>query len=141
MDRRQAAPRDQVGRAVGIVGLISIALIHFLDAFDVIEESALVFGLYILLMAATLGASVILLRTDSRLTWLFAGSAAGLTLLGFVLSRTTGLPGFTDDIGNWKDPLGLASLWVEGAVVVLAAYKVMTTPAIEGVENVRRVAA
>jgi hypothetical protein len=141
MDRRQATPRDQVGRAVGIVGLIGIALIHFVDAFDVIEESTLVFGLYILLMVATLVASMILLRTDSRLTWFLAGGAAGLTLLGFVLSRTTGLPGFTDDIGNWTDPLGLASLWVEGAVLLLAAYKVMTTPPIRRVETASRVAA
>jgi hypothetical protein len=135
MDRRQAVPRDQVGRAVGIVGLVGIALIHFLDAFHAIDDSKLVFGLYIVLMAATLLASGVLLRTDSRLTWLAAGGAAGLTLLGYILSRTTGLPGFTDDVGNWTEPLGLASLWVEGAVVVLAAYKVATTPPIEDVET------
>jgi hypothetical protein len=37
-----------------------------------------------------------------------------------VLSRTTGLPSATGDIGNWTEPLGLASLFVEGAVVVIA---------------------
>ena len=30
--------------------------------------------------------------------------------------------GSDDDIGNWTDPLGLASLWVEGAVVLTAGY-------------------
>jgi hypothetical protein len=37
-----------------------------------------------------------------------------------VLTRTVGLPGATDDIGNWLEPLGLASLFVEGAVILLA---------------------
>jgi hypothetical protein len=129
MERRQAVPRDQVGRAVGIVGLVGIALIHFLDAFSVIHESTFVFVLYILLMIVTLVASAILLRTDSRLTWMLAGGTAGLTLLGFVLTRTTGLPGFPDNVGNWTEPLGLASLWIEGLVIVLSVYKVVTTPA------------
>jgi hypothetical protein len=131
MDSREAVPRDQVGRAVGIVGLVGIALIHFLDAFSVIDESKFVFGLYIVLVILTLLASGILLRTDSRLTWLLAGGTAGLTLLGFVLTRTTGLPGFPDNVGNWKEPLGLASLWVEGMVLLLSAYKVVTTPPME----------
>ena len=129
MDSRQARSRDQVGRAVGIVGLLGIALIHFLDAFSVFDESKLVFVLYIVLMIVTLLASGILLRTDSRLTWMLAGGTAGLTLIGFVLTRTTGLPGFPDNVGNWREPLGLASLWVESLVLVLSGYEVVTTPA------------
>ena len=128
MNRREAVPRDQVGRAVGIVGLVGIALIHFLDAFSVIDESKFVFGLYIMLMIVTVLASGILLRTDSRRTWMLAGGTAGLTLLGFILTRTTGLPGFPDNVGNWREPLGLASLWVEGMVLALSVYKVATTP-------------
>lgn len=130
MDRYEAVPRDQVGRAVGIVGLAGIALIHFLDAFNQVDENKPIFVLYILLMVVTLAAGAILLRTDSRLTWMVAAAAGGLTMLGYVLSRTTGLPGFTDDIGNWTEPLGLASLWVEGLTLALAAYKVATTPRI-----------
>ncbi|MDP9341874.1 MAG: hypothetical protein M3Q23_07160 [Actinomycetota bacterium] len=107
---------------------MGIALIHFLDAFSVIDESKFVFGLYVLLMIVTLLAGGILLRTDSRRTWMLAGGTAGLTLLGFVLTRTTGLPGFPDSVGNWREPLGLASLWVEGMVLLLSAYKVVTTP-------------
>jgi len=88
--------------------------------------------LYLLLMIVTLLASGILLRTDSRLTWMLAGGAAGLTIVGFILTRTTGLPGFPDNVGDWREPLGLASLWVEGLVLVLSVYKVVTTPPTEG---------
>jgi hypothetical protein len=53
-------------------------------------------------------------------------AAAGLALsaaIGYVLSRTTGLPNATGDIGNWTEPLGLASLFVEGCLVALAGYR------------------
>jgi hypothetical protein len=43
-----------------------------------------------------------------------------MVLAGFVLSRTTGLPQATDDIGNWGEPLGIASMFVEGALIALA---------------------
>ena len=45
-----------------------------------------------------------------------------MTLIGFILSRTIGLPSATDDIGNWKEGLGLASMFVETGVVLLSAY-------------------
>jgi len=50
-----------------------------------------------------------------------AGALAGLTLIGFILSRTTGLPSATDDVGNWKEGLGLASMFVETGVILLSA--------------------
>jgi hypothetical protein len=37
-----------------------------------------------------------------------------------VLSRTTGLPDATGDIGNWKEPIGLANAFVEGAILPVA---------------------
>ncbi|MBV9058242.1 MAG: hypothetical protein JO296_14600 [Pseudonocardiales bacterium] len=40
------------------------------------------------------------------------GVAAG-PILGYVLSRGPGAPGYTDDIGNWAEPLGVLSLIVE----------------------------
>jgi hypothetical protein len=42
--------------------------------------------------------------------------------IGYVLSRTRGLPGAMGDIGNWTEPLGLASLYVEACVFALGLY-------------------
>jgi hypothetical protein len=39
-----------------------------------------------------------------------------------VLTRTVGLPQAHDDIGNWSEPLGLAALFVESAVIAVAGY-------------------
>ena len=78
--------------------------------------------MYIALMVASVVVAFYLLHTGSTLAWAAAGLLAAATLIGFVLSRTTGLPNVSDDIGNWTEPLGLASMFVEGAVVILAAY-------------------
>ena len=39
-------------------------------------------------------------------------------MAGYIVNRTVGLPGATGDIGNWTEPLGLASLVVEGLVAI-----------------------
>ena len=124
----EAAERDQVGRATGIVLLLSIALIHLVDGVSQLHEHAYVFALYVLLMAGTLLVAGLLLRVDSRPAWGLVTLMAGLTFAAFVLSRTTGLPDFHDDVGNWTEPLGLASLFVEGCAVLLGLYKTVTTP-------------
>jgi hypothetical protein len=126
MEHEVATSRDQVGRAVGVVGLAGIALIHLLDAVGKYGETRYIFALYIVLMVSTLGAAAVLLRTDSRLAWAYAVVASGATLIAFVVSRTTGLPGAPQDVGNWSDSLGLASLFVEGCTLLLGIYKLST---------------
>ncbi len=48
---REAAERDQVGRAIGIGLLISIALFHLLDGVSQFHKHPFVFALYVALMA------------------------------------------------------------------------------------------
>ena|SRR5437879_2717490 len=50
---------------------------------------------------------------------------AAATIAGYTLSRTVGLPAATDDVGNWTEALGLASLFVEGALVLLSVEMVL----------------
>ena len=109
-------------RTVTIVGVSAIGLIHLLDSVGTYSETRWLFWAYVALMASTIiVAGALLHRPDTR--W-FAAAAllAAAPLAGFVLSRTTGLPGADDDIGVWTEPLGLASLWVEGAVLATSSY-------------------
>jgi hypothetical protein len=111
-------------RLLTIVGLAGIGLIHLLDSVETFDETRWLFWAYVALMASTIVVGGALLR---RPTARWSGAAALLALvpiIGYVLSRTSGLPGSDDDIGNWTDPLGLASLWVEGAVLLTAGYAV-----------------
>ena len=121
-DAVEHAIRHTTLRALGCVGMLAIALIHLLDVIGKIKETPYLGVMYIALMAASVAVAFYLLHTGAPLAWAAAGLLAAATLAGFVLSRTTGLPNASDDIGNWTEGLGLASMFVEGAVIVLAGY-------------------
>ena len=106
--------------ALTILGLIGIAWIHHLDLGDKMEETPYLGVAYIGLLAGCIAAVVLLARGDRR-GFLLAGGLAGATFIGYCLSRTTGLPAATDDIGNWTETLGIWSLIAEGAVVALSS--------------------
>ena len=102
-----------------IAGLLGIVWIHFLDLADKMEETPYLGVAYLGLIAGCAAAVILLARRDRR-GFVLAGGLAGATIIGYALSRTTGLPAATDDIGNWTETLGVWSLVVEGAVVMLA---------------------
>jgi hypothetical protein len=114
--------RDFVTRAVGVVGLSGIALIHLLDSIGKFKETPYVAWMYIALMVGSVVVAAGLIHSRDRRLWLAAGLLASSAIAGYVLSRTVGLPNATEDIGNWTEPLGLASLFVEGAVVTVSGY-------------------
>ena len=73
------------------------------------------FWMYIALIAGSLVAAGAVLFTRSRARFARRRRPRRERAAGYVLSRTTGLPNATGDIGNWTEPLGLASLFVEGS--------------------------
>jgi hypothetical protein len=120
-----AVPRTQrvhppIFEALTIVGLVGIAWVHILDLAGKMEETPYLGFAYIGLIAGCAASAVLLARRDRR-GFLLAGGLAAATFLGYCLSRTTGLPAATDDIGNWTESLGVWSLVFEGAVVALSA--------------------
>ena len=78
----------------------------------------------------------VFVRYDGGEAWTFretlehaSRAAAGLSAIafaGYALSRTTGLPSAKDDIGNWFEPLGLATLFAEAVVFVVSARALTT---------------
>jgi hypothetical protein len=58
---------------------------------------------------------------------MLAGGTAGLTPLRFRPHPDDRLARVPRQVANWREPRGLASLWVEGMVLVLSVYKVVTT--------------
>lgn len=122
-----AAPArsDQVARSVGIVTLAAIALVHLLDAPGKYRETRWMFWAYVGLMLATAGVGAVLYMRESVGAWAAAFALGLATAAGFVLTRTSGLPGASDDVGNWSEPLGMASLFVEGVLLVLSAVRLV----------------
>ena len=110
-----------VARAVAVIGLAGVALIHLLDAPGTFAGAPYKGWLYVALIVGSLGAAGALVRDDDRRAWTAATVLSLGAMVAFVLSRTVGLPQGADDIGNWTEPLGLSSLFVEGTLVALAA--------------------
>src|SRR5439155_8534048 len=105
-----------------IVGLSGIALIHVLDAPGQFEETPYLGWMYVALIAGCIAVGAALLRANDRRAWAAAGGLALSVMLGYTLSRTTGLPGASGDVGNWGEQLGIASLFVEGTLAALSAF-------------------
>jgi hypothetical protein len=116
------AVRNGVARASAVIGLAGIALIHLLDAPGHFSGPASYIGwMYLALIAGCLAVAASLVRGSDDRAWAAAALAAIAPIAAYVLSRTVGLPASSADIGNWAEPLGMASLFVEGSVVALSA--------------------
>jgi hypothetical protein len=112
-----AAIDDAVSRTVAIAGLVAVALIHVLQLPDAFSETFYLGMLFIGAAIVALLVATALTRTNDRGAWTAAVALPALILLGYLLSRTTGLPDATNDVGEWGEPLGLASLVAEALVV------------------------
>lgn len=128
--RHDAVPGPVVG-LVGAVLAVGVAGIHIVDqgGFPGSKTPTYVgWGYYALEIGAVLVAVALLVRhTRSQVsTWLAVGAVAAGPLAGYVLSRGPGLPGYTDDRGNWAEPIGLLSLVVEGLLLLLTLRCVRT---------------
>jgi hypothetical protein len=123
----QAAPvSEQAARLLAVVGMAGIAVIHILDAPDTFEGVKYIFWLYIAIIVGAIPISLLLLQWSSRLAWIGPALLAAGPLIGYLLTRSVGLPGDSGDIGNWLDSLGLASMFVETAVLSLSLARLGT---------------
>lgn len=105
----------------GIAGLASMVAIHAtLLAGKTSEVTYLGAGYVALIAGAVVGIAMLAVR-DPR-AWKMTVATAGATLIGFVLTRTTGLPGSTDDIGNWGETLAVWAMLSEIGILVVAAF-------------------
>lgn len=114
------AARDMVARGTVAVGLLGVGLIHVIDSIGKYSETRYLFWMYIGLVISSIAIAGALLFTRSRLALPAAIGLVASALAGFILDRTTGLPNASGDIGNWTEPIGLANLFVEGAILFVA---------------------
>jgi hypothetical protein len=114
----RAAPR---WRAAAATALVAIAALHLAAAGDEWDDTRGVFWLFIALAGVCGIAAVRIAHGFDRRAPAYVLALAVLPIAGYVLSRSTGLPGADDDVGDWANPLGVAALVVEAGLVVLAS--------------------
>ncbi len=111
-------------RVVAVMCLVGIALVHLLDVKEKMEEVPYIGVLFIGLIITSLVLAELLIRHDQPMVWLAAGALGASVICAYALSRSVGLPGEGgEEIGNWSEGLGLASLLFEGALVWLVAVR------------------
>jgi hypothetical protein len=116
-----------VAQMGGVVGCLAVAAIHVIDQGGVpgTKGPEYVQFMYYALEAAGVVSAALLLTNQARLGWLLSLGVAAGPIVGYVLSRGPGLPDYTDDIGNWTEPLGITSLLVEGILLIIAAASLL----------------
>ena len=118
--QRPALPLDPAVRAAGAIGLITVGIIHALEIQGQLMGAAWLTVGFVLLAACAPVAGLWLLARPSSAAWGFSGLVCILAAGGYILTRSVPVPGDTGDDGNWLEPLGVAALFIEGIVIILA---------------------
>ena len=119
--RSPALANDPAVRAVTVIGLIAVGIIHSLEVPGQVSGAVWLTMGFTLLAVIAPGAGLWLLLRPSLLAWEFAGVVCALAAGGYVLTRSVPVPGDAGDAGNWLEPLGMAALITEGLVVIIVA--------------------
>jgi hypothetical protein len=120
--RLPALAEDPAVRAVTVIGLIAVGIVHALEIPGQVSGAVWLTIGFCLLAVIAPAAGLWLLIRPSLLTWEAAGMVCALAAAGYVLTRSVPVPGDAGDAGNWLEPLGMASLITEAVVVILAAF-------------------
>src|SRR5579862_9209242 len=122
--RHQSAvpPDASVLRAVGVVILLAIGAMHFLQIVTTFQATPMLGVAYLGLIGACLVAAGALVTAPGQRTWAAGGAVCLAALVGYAFTRIISTPFDNQDVGNWACMLGLAALFVEGAMVALSVY-------------------
>jgi hypothetical protein len=85
-----------------------------------LEEAPYIGWLFIALSVVCIVLAVAIVLVDNPGVWVLSGAVCLAAVVGYLASRTVGLPQIGDDVGNWTEPLGIPAVASEALMVVLA---------------------
>jgi hypothetical protein len=111
---------------MGIVLLMSIAVIHIVQLVPTFQQMPVLGVAFVLLIAAAVavGARLVKGHQSAVQLWLPVAGLGASAIVGYAFTRVLSTPLDRQDVGNWACTLGLAALFVEGVVVAVAAYAI-----------------
>ena len=110
---------------LGIILILIAGLVHFIEAPDAFEEMTYKGVLFILNGLGAIIAAIGIYRGSRSWGWTLGLIVAFVTIIGYVASRTIGLPGLPAEPDAWLEPLGVVSVLAE-AVFAGIALKVLS---------------
>jgi hypothetical protein len=113
---------------LGIVLIALTGLLHLVETPEYMEEQRYIGVLFVVSVVGSAMALYGIWR-DQMWGWMLGMVVAGGAFVAYILSRTVGLPRFRENSwSSFLEPMGLASLLVEGAFVLIAARLLMSGP-------------
>lgn len=100
-------------RSAVVLGLAGLAGVHVMDLPAKFTETPYLGWAY---LGIILFSAIVIERLTVKGSFLDYLGAAGVSLAvlgGYIINRTVGMPGAMEDIGNWFEPLGLLSIFIE----------------------------
>jgi hypothetical protein len=122
---------DAVLRATGILSLLAIGAIHFLQIVPTMESTPLLGVSFLFLIAACLAVAARLATHGDHRTWTASALVCAAAIGGYAFTRTFSTPSDNQDAGNWSCMLGLAALFVEATLLAFSAYAALTKRALQ----------
>jgi hypothetical protein len=121
---------------LAIATIVATGLIHLIEVPDNLAEVPYKGVLFMLNGIGSLVAAFLIARGDIR-GWQLGIAVGFSAAVGYVLSRTIGLPLLPAEPEAWFEPLGIASLLVEVAFLAIAvAQSMLTAPANRGIKRI-----
>lgn len=127
--RHPGANAEAMLRATGIMALFGIGVIHFVQLVPTFEEMPLLGAAYLGLIAASIAAAALLIKGSSsrfRL-WAPVGILGMAALAGYAFTRLVSSPLDNAGVGNWSCMLGMAALYVEGLLLLISGFAMLTS--------------
>jgi hypothetical protein len=121
---------DAVLRATGVVSLLGIGSIHFLQIVQTTEQTPLLGVAFLVLIAACLVVAARLATRGDHRSWIASAVVCAAAIGGYAFTRTFSTPFDNQDAGNWSCMLGLAALFVETTLLAFSTYAALATRAV-----------
>jgi hypothetical protein len=115
-------------RGVGALLALAVAAAHVADQGGVTAFTGpdwLGWAYRVIEVGGVLVAGVLLWPRSGRLGWAAAALLSVGPFVGYLGSRTVGVPGDPGDVGNWADWVGTLALMVEAALVTIGLGMVL----------------
>jgi hypothetical protein len=127
-DQSAITTTDAILRALGVVTLMGLALVHIVQLVPTFQTMQLLGVGYLLLIAGTVvvGARLIMGAPTRAKLWAPVAILGVGAMVAYAFTRVVSTPLDNQDVGTWACTLGIAALFLEAALVALSAYAVTT---------------
>lgn len=126
--RSREEPTSSTLPTLAAAGAVGEAVVHIpLLESHLTEAPYIGVGFLLLIVAGFIVGTKLLVAPDKR-AWALCGLVATLALLGYILSRTVGLPQIHDDIGDWHNLLGTVAVLCEATMLVATLVQLVVRP-------------